>query len=128
MIELDTNASLEAKTFDLDVNSYDGSTGAFFENKMLWVSAVKVVPDAGSITEIRFDEKLVWTGLVAGEGIDLSGVGYENSTPVMIPPSNVESKYGVKFLPIRNKFSIQNTTGANVSKVFIWGVYTRRTA
>lgn len=120
--------------FVLDDDTYDGEEG-YFENKMLWVSAFKVVPEAiklvpeatAQIEALRFDDVLVWAGTGAGIGIDLCGA-YDDVTGIVMP--SVFNKFGAIWMPARNKVSLKHTddTGLDVtSTVKLWGLYTERT-
>lgn len=130
MIKLTTAGDAAEVTYTLDTETYDGDPD-FFENMMLWVSAMKVECGVGETVEgVWFDETLMWFGAAANEGIDLSGVPYESATPIGFALANIQSKYGVRFLPVRNEFSIKQLapSGGNTSSITIWGVATPRTA
>ena len=122
MIELSTAGDAAEVEFILDSDTYD-STAGYFENKMLWVSAFNVNAGTHSTIEyLDFDDILVWFGQTTDDDLTLDG---EQATDM--PMTNVETKFGVKFLPIRNTFTVKNTAGStDVSKVTLWGLYTKR--
>lgn len=131
MIQLSTGLTPAEETFDLDTETYDGQAN-FFENKMLWVSAMRVDAGAGEQIEgVWFDEVLMWFGLAANEGLRLDGYPWEvDATPIGADHASIKDRYGVPFLPIRNEFSLKNLApGAGAaSTITIWGVATARTA
>jgi hypothetical protein len=128
-ITLATDATGALFEFVLDTDTYDGVAG-FFEDKMLWISGMRLTTGAACIAEVRLDEILAYVDLVAGAGVDLSGILHESVTPIGYNKSSIKDVYGVPYLAARNKFSIQQTTTAPpaFSAVELWGVYTERTA
>ena len=129
-IKLETATDDAEVEFDLDTDTYD-TVPAFFKDKMLWVSAIKVVPGTGDkIEALRFDEIMAWNGDgVADVGLDLSGIPYESATPIGIAQANVKDVFGNNYLPVRNSFQLKNESGASAkSTVYLWGIYTERTA
>lgn len=130
MITLTTAGNAAEVTYTLDSETYDENPD-FFENMMLWISALKVECGVGETVEgVWFDEQLIWFGAIADESLDLSGVPYESASPIGFASANIQSKFGVRFLPVRNEFSIKQLapSGGNTSSITVWGVATPRTA
>jgi len=126
-LTLSTAADAAEVEFALDTDTPPiiGASG-FFEDKMLWISAMEVDAGAASTIEyLKLDDELVF-----GFDSTLNGVGLQlNGEPDIVNTltnPNVKDKYG-HMLACRNSIKLKNLAGStNISTVTLWGVYTKR--